>query len=131
MPEARLDDGSVIDVEVHDAESADDARVQLDAQYATWLDGVRSLGEDGLARPCGRAEGAFAARPMAALVLHIGREVLHHGAEIVLLRDLYAHSGAADGSGMSSASSASGVFGPRLPGQKRLSRFAKGCGYGV
>ena len=38
MPEARLDDGSVIDVEVHDAESADDARVQLDAQYATWRD---------------------------------------------------------------------------------------------
>ena len=26
---------------------------------------------------------------MAALVLHIHREVLHHGAEISLLRDLY------------------------------------------
>jgi hypothetical protein len=26
---------------------------------------------------------------MAALVLHINREVLHHGAEIALLRDLY------------------------------------------
>jgi hypothetical protein len=28
---------------------------------------------------------------MAALVLHINRETLHHGAEIALLRDLYAN----------------------------------------
>jgi hypothetical protein len=28
---------------------------------------------------------------MAALVLHIHREAIHHGAEIALLRDLYAH----------------------------------------
>jgi hypothetical protein len=27
---------------------------------------------------------------MAALILHIHREVIHHGAEISLLRDLYA-----------------------------------------
>jgi hypothetical protein len=26
---------------------------------------------------------------MAALILHINREALHHGAEIALLRDLY------------------------------------------
>lgn len=26
---------------------------------------------------------------MAALVVHINREALHHGAEIALLRDLY------------------------------------------
>lgn len=28
---------------------------------------------------------------MAAIVLHISREVIHHGAEIALLRDLYAN----------------------------------------
>ncbi len=28
---------------------------------------------------------------MAALVLHIHRELIHHLAEIALLRDLYAH----------------------------------------
>ena len=28
---------------------------------------------------------------MATLVLHINREALHHGAEISLLRDLYAN----------------------------------------
>ena len=42
-----------------------------------------------LARPCGPAEGPYADYPMAALVLHINREVIHHGAEVALLRDLY------------------------------------------
>jgi hypothetical protein len=50
---------------------------------------VRGLDADGLARPCGPAEGPFAEYPMASLVLHINREVIHHGAEISLLRDLY------------------------------------------
>jgi hypothetical protein len=62
---------------------------QLDLMYARWLTGVRSLGAAGLERPCGPAEGPFATYPMAALVLHINREVIHHGAEISLLRDLY------------------------------------------
>jgi hypothetical protein len=31
---------------------------------------------------------------MATLVLHINREVIHHGAEISLLRDLYLRLGA-------------------------------------
>ncbi len=29
--------------------------------------------------------------PRATLLLHINRELIHHGAEIALLRDLYAH----------------------------------------
>jgi hypothetical protein len=32
---------------------------------------------------------------MAALVLHINRETIHHGAEVALLRDLYRVRGAA------------------------------------
>ena len=51
--------------------------------------GVLGLGPTGLSRPCGPAEGAWGDHPMAALVLHINREALHHGAEIALLRDLY------------------------------------------
>ena len=62
---------------------------QLDDAYARWIRGVRELGADGLARPCGPAEGPFADCPLAELVLHINREALHHGAEIALLRDLY------------------------------------------
>jgi hypothetical protein len=34
-------------------------------------------------------EGPFADHPMAALGLHINREVIHHGAEVACLRDLY------------------------------------------
>ena len=56
---------------------------------------MRALGEDGLARPCGPAEGPYAREPMATLVLHIHREVIHHGAEVALLRDLYRARGVA------------------------------------
>ncbi len=75
------------------AGTADRALVQLDAAYAGWVDGVRGLDTDGLAAPCGPAEGPFAEYPMAALVLHINRELIHHGAEIALLRDLYRNRG--------------------------------------
>jgi hypothetical protein len=75
------------------AGSATDALGQLDEGYARWVDGVRSLRADGLSRPCGPAEGPFAEFPLAALVLHINREILHHGAEIALLRDLYLRAG--------------------------------------
>lgn len=61
----------------------------LDQSYEAWMSGVRALGVDGLARPCGPAEGPWADEPFAVLVLHINREVIHHGAEIALLRDLY------------------------------------------
>ncbi len=54
---------------------------------------MRGLGAAGLAEPCGPAEGPFAEFSMAALVLHIHREVIHHGAEISLLRDLYLREG--------------------------------------
>jgi hypothetical protein len=63
----------------------------LDRHYAAWTKGVRSLGEDELARPCGPAEGPYADHPLSALVLHINREAIHHLAEIALLRDLYTH----------------------------------------
>lgn len=72
------------------AATADAALAQLDQQVAIWLAGVEALGEEGLARPCGEAEGPYADAPLATLVLHVHRELIHHGAEIALLRDLYA-----------------------------------------
>jgi hypothetical protein len=56
-----------------------------------WSSGVRGLTAADLERAVGPAEGPFAERPMLDLVLHINREVIHHGAEIALLRDLYVH----------------------------------------
>ncbi|VEG45199.1 DinB superfamily [Mycolicibacterium flavescens] len=64
---------------------------QLDEQYQTWIGGVRGLCDEDLNRPCGPAEGPYADHPLIALVLHINREFIHHGAEIACLRDLYAH----------------------------------------
>ena len=63
----------------------------LEECYERWVTGVRSLGEDGLGRAVGAAEGPFAEYPYAALVLHIHREAIHHLAEVAVLRDLYAH----------------------------------------
>ncbi len=75
------------------ASTAAAALRQLDEGHDAWIKGVRGLGADGLAQPCGPAEGPFADYPIAALVLHIHREVIHHGAEISLLRDLYLREG--------------------------------------
>ena len=71
------------------AGTATQALAQLDDVYASWVNGVRGLGLEGLSRPCGPAEGPYADYPLSSLVQHINREVIHHGAEITLLRDLY------------------------------------------
>jgi len=82
--------GPPISYETHRwAPTAAEALAQLDDAYAAWIKGVRSLDAEALARPCGPAEGPFAEYPMAALVLHINREAIHHMAEVLLLRDLY------------------------------------------
>ncbi|MBN1092106.1 DinB family protein [Blastococcus sp. TML/M2B] len=82
--------GSPVDYDSHAFPGdAATALLQLDAGYAAWSAGVRGLDEEGMRRPCGPAEGPYAEAPMATLVLHINREVIHHGAEIALLRDLH------------------------------------------
>ena len=61
----------------------------LDSAYDAWMAGCRRLDESALARPCGPSEGPFGEYPFAWLILHVNREVIHHGAEIALLRDLW------------------------------------------
>jgi hypothetical protein len=73
------------------ATDAATALTQLDEQYRTWRDGIRRLDDADLARPCGPAEGPYAEHPLSALILHINREAIHHGAEIACIRDLYTH----------------------------------------
>lgn len=78
--------------ETHDYPgTAAGALAQLDEAHARWMAGITALDAQALATPCGPAEGPFGHLPMATLVLHIHREVIHHGAEIALLRDLYLH----------------------------------------
>ncbi|MFD6952453.1 hypothetical protein A6A08_03700 [Nocardiopsis sp. TSRI0078] len=70
--------------------TATDAKQRLRHAYETWSEHVQALDEDGLAAPVGGAESSqWDDLPMVALVLHINREVIHHGAEVAVLRDLY------------------------------------------
>lgn len=69
--------------------TADEALRLLDETHDAWVAGVRGLSAADLAVPVGAEEPGYEERSMLALVLHIHREVLHHGAEIALLRDLY------------------------------------------
>ena len=71
------------------AGTTDEALKQLDETYRNWNAGVRGLSDTDLAKPpVGPVEGADPF-PMEGLVLHINKELIHHGAEISLLRDLY------------------------------------------
>ena len=72
------------------AGTAAGALEQLNTQLDVWLDGVRSLDQDGLAAPVGDKE-PYPEAAMAVLVLHINRELIHHLSEVCLLRDLYLH----------------------------------------
>jgi hypothetical protein len=71
--------------------SAKEALGQLDSTYHLWISGVRGLSADDLGRASGPSERYYpdSDAPVAQLVLHINREMLHHLAEIALLRDLY------------------------------------------
>jgi hypothetical protein len=73
------------------AAGADEALAQLDTEYERWITGLRGWSEQDFSRPCGPSEGPYAEYPRAAIVGHINRELIHHLAEIALLRDLYAH----------------------------------------
>ena len=65
---------------------ADTALAQLDTVYQAWIEGVQT---SDLSQPCGPASGLDPDKPLAAMVLHVHRELIHHGAEIALLRDLW------------------------------------------
>jgi hypothetical protein len=70
--------------------TAEGALRQLDEGHDAWVSDVRSLGAAGLVRPQGSiSPPEFADAPIAKLILYINMEVIHHGAEIALLRDLY------------------------------------------
>lgn len=69
--------------------TADDAIALLETTFAMWRDGVAEFDDDKLLAPLGPKGGPFANDPWAALLLHVNRETMAHGAEICLLRDLY------------------------------------------
>lgn len=70
--------------------TAEEALRRLDAGHDAWVRDVRALGAAGVAAPQGSiSPPEFADAPMARLILYTNVEVIHHGAEICLLRDLH------------------------------------------
>jgi hypothetical protein len=78
------------EVEHVEAATADEALAAVDAAWAAWKALADSLSDEELAQPIGPVGGWFAGEERAALVLHIADELVHHAAEVALLRDLYA-----------------------------------------
>ncbi|MDX3076991.1 DinB family protein [Streptomyces sp. MI02-7b] len=69
--------------------SAEEAVAQLEQSRRRWYEAVALLDADALAAPLGVKGGPFAETAMGELIIHLNREVMHHGGEICLLRDLY------------------------------------------
>ncbi|MGD6980112.1 DinB family protein [Citricoccus zhacaiensis] len=70
--------------------TAAEALARLETAVIDWCAAVDGLDEAALAASAGASEAPFEDHPMLELVLHINREAIHHGAEMCLLRDLYA-----------------------------------------
>lgn len=70
--------------------TADEALRRLDALHRQWVEGVSGWSDEDLQVPVGGKEPGFEESSRTTLVLHIHRELIHHVAEIALLRDLYA-----------------------------------------
>ncbi|MEU3067434.1 DinB family protein [Streptomyces sp. NPDC006906] len=68
------------------AGTAGEALKQLDEMYERWNAGVRGLSDTDLDRPPAVGPERY---PLENRVLHVNRELIHHGAEVSLLRDLY------------------------------------------
>ena len=75
--------------------NAADALAYLETWKTRWQEAVLDASDDGLWQPIGDREGDIPIMqlgvedPFIGLALHMNREVMHHGAEICLLRDLY------------------------------------------
>lgn len=63
----------------------------LDQQYQAWRAGLIGLDGAGWRRPLGSDWGPYAQSTTFDLALHLFDEIVHHGAEVGLLRDLYQH----------------------------------------
>lgn len=63
----------------------------LSEQYSRWRDGMKGLSAAGWEAPLGPSWGPYAESNTVDLALHVLDELIHHGAEVGLLRDLYLH----------------------------------------
>jgi len=76
-------------------DNADVAFTRLGEAWSVFRSGVAAWDDDLLWRPLGADWGPVADKTNLDLALHAKRELIHHGAEIALLRDLFAATGGA------------------------------------
>jgi len=69
--------------------TADAGVAFLAEKYRWWHDGIAGLDDESVLRPLGPKGGEYAKDSMADLIIHLNREIMHHGGEIGVLRDLY------------------------------------------
>lgn len=69
--------------------TADEALAQAEQAYAHWRTLLTAMTVESFARPIGRAAGPHGAATRRSFALHIADELIHHTAEVALLRDLY------------------------------------------
>jgi DinB family protein len=75
-----------------DPGTAAEALAALAEAYACWRDILDGTTESSLAAPIGALAGHYASSSRRSFVLHVLDELIHHGAEVALLRDLHAAS---------------------------------------
>ncbi len=70
-------------------ESAEAALAALDHAYDVWRRRLAALSQDDLDRQMGEVAGQYAEHDGASFALHILDELIHHGAEVGTVRDVY------------------------------------------
>ncbi len=70
-------------------ETAAGAIAWTDRAYQLWRTVLTSVGEDELWQPMGPTATPFDTHDRASFALHVLDEMIHHGAEVALMRDLY------------------------------------------
>lgn len=77
------------------ADTAAAAVDALEAAFDTWSHVLAAVPDQTLAEPVGSVGGPYADSTRRAFVLHVLDELIHHGAEVALVRDLWAARGPA------------------------------------
>jgi hypothetical protein len=83
-------DGDLTPEAIEFPSRADDVAAFLDANYQAWRAGLAALSDAAWEETLGPRWGPYAESNTFDLALHLLDELVHHGAEIALLRDLYA-----------------------------------------
>jgi len=81
VPELKARDG--------DLGTATGALTALETSYGAWRTVLESTTDESLAAPIGEVAGHYGAASRRSFALHVIDELIHHGAEAALLRDLY------------------------------------------